>query len=387
MTMPVDSSEVRTRVTKQVTLVGALVNLLLAVSKVIIGVVAQSQSLVADGIHSFSDLFSDALVYFAAAHASHGPDSDHPYGHGRFETAATLGLGILLILVAVGISWDAVDRLFSPEELLQPGALALYAAAFSILANEALYHYTARAARQLKSSMLQANAWHHRSDAISSIVVLVGVAGTMAGLPYLDAIAAVGVGLMIAGIGWNLGWPAFQELMDEGLDQEKLKHIREIIHSIGGVQAIHMLRTRKMGGKASLDVHVLVESWISVSEGHMISQMVTDRLLDDIEEITDVTVHIDPEDDEVAIPCKGLPLRVEAEALLQQQWCSIPNASARQRLVLHYLAGSIDVDVYFPSDFLSGNKGVQELHSALQETAGVLPEFGQVRIFFGFAPK
>ena len=111
--------------------------------------------------------------------------------------------------------------------------------------------------------MLQANAWHHRSDAISSIVVLVGVAGTMAGLPYLDAIAAVGVGLMIASIGWNLGWPAFQELMDEGLDQEKLKHIREIIHSIGGVQAIHMLRTRKMGGKASLDVHVLVESWIS----------------------------------------------------------------------------------------------------------------------------
>ena len=115
--------------------------------------------------------------------------------------------------------------------------------------------------------------------------------------------------------------------------------------------------------------------------------MVTDRLLEDIEEIIDVTVHIDPEDDEVAIPCKGLPLRVEAEALLQQQWCNIPNASARQRLVLHYLAGSIDVDVYFPSDFLPGNEGVQELHSALQEAAGVLPEFGQVRIFFGYAPK
>ena len=120
MTKPVDSNEIRTKVTKQVTLVGALVNLLLAVSKVIIGGVAQSQSLVAYGVHSFSDLFSDALVYFAAAHASHGPDSDHPYGHGRFETAATLGLGFLLILVAVGISWDAVDRLFSPEELLQP---------------------------------------------------------------------------------------------------------------------------------------------------------------------------------------------------------------------------------------------------------------------------
>lgn len=295
MSDSVDGREERKRTTQQVTLVGALINTLLSVVKIAVGLIAQSQALVADGIHSLSDLLSDVLVYVAAQHAGHGPDSDHPYGHGRFETAATLGLGILLVMVALGISWDAVSRLFTPEKLLHPGPMALYAAALSIVAKEALYHYTVRAARRIRSDMLQANAWHHRSDAASSIVVLVGVAGTMAGLPYLDAIAAFAVGLMVAKIGWDLGWPAFQELVDEGLDEDRIKYIREIIFAVGGVDAIHMLRTRKIGGLASADVHVLVAPWISVSEGHMISQLVTDQLLLEVEELSDVTVHIDPE--------------------------------------------------------------------------------------------
>ncbi|MEJ1336745.1 MAG: cation diffusion facilitator family transporter [Candidatus Sedimenticola sp. (ex Thyasira tokunagai)] len=373
----------RKRITQQVTLVGALVNALLAVVKIVVGLVAQSQSLVADGIHSVSDLLSDVLVYVAAHHAGQAPDLDHPYGHGRFETAATLGLGILLVLIAAGISWDAIERLFTPDQLLHPGPMALYAAAFSIVANEALYHYTIHAARKIKSSMLQANAWHHRSDAVSSIVVLVGVAGTMAGLPYLDAIAAVAVGLMVAKIGWDLGWPAFQELMDEGLDEARLKHIRETILSVGGVDSIHMLRTRKMGGEASADVHVLVAPWISVSEGHMISQLVTDQLLMKVEELTDVTVHIDPEDDETAIPCQGLPLRPEAEMMLGRQWREVPGASARERLVLHYLAGKIDVDIYFPLEVLPEGEKLGQFHSALRQAVETLPEFGRVEVYYG----
>lgn len=378
-----DQKHLRYQAIQRVTVVGVLVNLVLAASKTIIGIVAQSQALVADGIHSLSDLLSDGLVYFAAKHAHHGPDQAHPYGHGRFETAGTLGLGLLLALVAIGITWDAVERLFTPEALLHPKPLALYAALFSIIANEALYHYTARVARRIKSDLLQANAWHHRSDALSSVVVLVGVGGTMAGLPYLDAIAAVGVGLMIAKIGWDLSWPAFQELVDEGLDEERLERIREIIHQIGGVLDIHMLRTRRMGGEASVDVHILVEPWLSVSEGHMIGQTVIDRLLEEISEVMDVTVHIDPEDDEKGVPCEGLPLRAVAEKMLAQQWCDIPGAEKRQRLVLHYLEGKIDVDIYFSLDDLPDEQARQTFARTLQEKAAERPEFGLVRVYYG----
>lgn len=378
-----DQKRLRYRAIQRVTAVGVLVNLVLAASKTIIGFTAQSQALVADGIHSLSDLLSDGLVYFAAKQANHGPDEAHPYGHGRFETAATLGLGILLVLVAIGITWDAVGRLFTPDALLHPKPLALYAALFSIVANEALYHYTAHVARKIKSDLLQANAWHHRSDALSSVVVLIGVGGTMAGLPYLDAIAAVGVGLMIAKIGWDLSWPAFQELVDEGLDEERLASIRDIIHQIGGVQDIHMLRTRRIGGEATVDVHILVAPWLSVSEGHMIGQAVIDRLMDQVTEVTDVTVHIDPEDDEEAVPCEGLPLRMEAEKLLAQQWRNIPGAEKRRRVVLHYLAGKINVDVYFSLDDLSDEEARQTFRRALQEKAAEQPEFGVVRIYYG----
>lgn len=369
--------------TKRVTFVTAGVNLLLSVVKVIVGVVAQSQSLVADGIHSLSDLLSDLLVYFAALHAKQEPDEQHPYGHGRFETAATLGLGILLILAALGIAWDAVDRLFSPEELLTPGIIALFAAGFSIVANEGLYIYTIKVARRLRSDMLAANAWHHRSDAISSVVVLIGVGGTLAGLPYLDAVAAVAVGAMIAKIGWDLGWSAFQELVDAGLEEERLDKIRATILDTGGVDDIHMLRTRKLGGAASVDVHLLVEPWISVSEGHMIGQTVIDRLLEDIDEVSDVTVHIDPEDDEIAAPCRDLPLRNEARKIIDRAWSDIEEFSGISRLVLHYLDGKIDLDLYFPLSIYRDESQSSQLCHRLQKALTGHPEFGAVRLFFG----
>lgn len=378
-----EEKQQRYRAIQRVTMVGVLLNLVLAASKTLIGFIAQSQSLVADGIHSLSDLLSDALVYFAAKHAHQGPDQAHPYGHGRFETAGTLGLGLLLALVAIGITWDAVERLFSPEALLHPKPIALYAALFSIIANEWLYHYTARVARRIKSDLVQANAWHHRSDALSSVVVLVGVGGTMAGLPYLDAIAAIGVGLMIAKIGWDLSWPAFQELVDEGLDEERLKKIRAIIGQIGGVQDIHMLRTRRIGGEATVDVHILVEPWLSVSEGHMIGQAVIDRLLEGVSEVMDVTVHIDPEDDEIAVPCEGLPLRATAEKLLEQQWADIPGAERRKRVVFHYLKGQISVDVYFSLDDLAEPEIQRTFQQVLEERALRRPEFGAVQVYYG----
>jgi len=368
---------------RRVTVVGALVNTVLAISKMWLGYVAQSQALIADGIHSLSDLLSDALVYIAARHSHQDPDSAHPYGHGRFETAATLGLGVLLLLVALGIIWDASERLFQPEELMRPGMLAIYVALFSVLANEWLYHYTMRVAKEIKSQMLRANAWHHRSDAISSVVVLVGVAGTLAGLPYLDAIAAIGVGLMIIHIAWEISWPAFQELVDAGLEAERLDQIKEIISSIGGVEALHMLRTRRMGGQASVDVHLLVAPWLSVSEGHVIAQTVIERLRAEVEEVEDVTVHIDPEDDEVAPLTSGLPLRDEAESVLAEHWKGIVELPVPQRLLLHYLDGMIDVDLYLSLDSYAGREQAEALQRQLQSMLDPTPEFRKVRLFFG----
>ncbi len=377
----------RTRVIKQVTLVGAAANTLLSVFKIVFGIVGNSHALLADGIHSLSDLLSDAMVYIAAHHSHHEPDELHPYGHGRFETAATLGLALLLVLVATGLIWDAAQRLFDPETLMHPSIIALYVAGLSVLIKEWLYHYTQRAAKRIHSEMMRANAWHHRSDAISSVVVLVGVAGTIAGLPYLDAIAAVVVGVMIAKIGWELGWGSVKELVDTGLEADRIEAIRNTILTVGGVKSIHMLRTRLIGGAASADVHVLVEPLISVSEGHMISLMVENNLKSHIEEIEDVTVHIDPEDDESAPTCENLPLRAQATELIEQAWKNIPEAGIRKRLVFHYLSGVVDVDVYYSHLVLRNVDQGKAIQNALQAALADRPEFGTVRVYQQFAPK
>ncbi len=200
--------ELRYRETRKVTVVGGVLDFLLGVAKIFVGSINHSQALVVDGVHSLSDLATDFMVLFAAKHASAKADDDHPYGHGRFETVATVALGVALVGVGAGLGYDAGNRLFHPERLLVPGWLSLLVATISIVSKEAVYHYTMRAAKRLRSNLLRANAWHSRSDAISSIIVVIGIAGAMAGLNYLDAIAAVGVAFMIAKIGWDLAWHA-----------------------------------------------------------------------------------------------------------------------------------------------------------------------------------
>ncbi len=373
----------RSEISKRVTIVGALINVVLSVLKVVFGFVAQSHALIVDGIHSLSDLMSDAMVWFASHHAQHGPDEKHPYGHGRFETGATLGLGVLLIIIAAGIVWDSVVRLFSPEQLLHPGQLALVVAILSVAIKEGLYHYTMIVGRRIGSKMIQANAWHHRSDAISSIVVVIGIGGTMAGLPYLDTMAAVIVGVMIAQVGWELGWSAFEELMDAGLGQEELDQVKEIIHSVDGVESIHMLRTRSIGGEVTMDVHVLVAPWLSVTEGHMISQTVMNRLLDEVAEISDVTVHIDPEDDEAGSPTQDLPLRQQAVKKLNHCWESIPEAKEIQQIILHYRDGKIDIDLYLPLSSYGGEGELSALYSRLLDPLNEEKDFRELKVFFG----
>jgi len=374
----------RAQASARTSIVGGTINVLLTGAKIIGGYVANSQALIADGVHSLSDLIADAIVWFASHHASQAPDEEHPYGHGRFETVATLSFGAILIAVALGIAWSAVDRLFNPGELLVPGALALWLAGASVVLKEWLYWYTLHYAKRVRSDMLRAHAWHHRSDAISSVVVFIGVGGAMLGLNYLDAIAAVIVAWMIAKVGWDMGYEAMHELADRGLDAERLADIKTLIATVGGVRDVHMLRTRKHGAHVSADVHVLVDPGISVSEGHVISIMVEQRLKQEIDEITDVVVHIDPEDDEAALPTMDLPLRTEALARLDRHWLGIHAANHRRGVVLHYLNGRIDVEVVLPLTVCGGDPDKaailsERLQAAVRDDAC----FGRVTTYFG----
>jgi len=348
----IPQSSQRYKDTMKVTLVGSAIDLALGVLKIIVGFIAQSQALIADGVHSLSDLVTDFAVLYAAKHSHREADEDHPYGHGRIETVATVALGIALIAVATGISYDALDRLFHPETLLMPAIWAIYAALLSVILKEWIYRYTMRVARKYNSKMLRANAWHSRSDAISSVIVVIGVAGSMAGLWYLDALAAVGVGLMIAKIGFDLVWDSLKELIDTGLAAEQVETIRQAILDVDGVNSLHILRTRQMGGDALVDVHIQVAPDISVSEGHFISETVRSRLIRDIDYVADVMVHIDPEDDEIHALNTKLPLRMEIEEKIRKACEGIDEANAIEDMGLHYLEGKIQLDLFLPLSIL-----------------------------------
>jgi len=377
-----DLADNRYKETFKVTVIGSVLDLALGVAKIFIGLIGNSQALLADGVHSLSDLVTDIMVLFAAKHGSREADEDHPYGHARIETMMTVALGLALITVALGLGYDAISRLFHPDKLLQPEPMTLIVAAISIVSKEAIYQYTMRVAVRLRSNLLKANAWHSRSDAISSVIVLIGVAGSMAGLTYLDAIAAVGVVYMIAKIGWDLAWNSMRELVDTALDTERVNKIRQSIIDMDGVEDLHLLRTRRMGQDALVDVHIQVGDRLSVSEGHHISEVVRKRLIGEFDEVSDVMVHIDPENDETASPGEYLPLRAEIEKSLREAWIDIPIASKIEYITLHYLGGKIHVDLQLPievcTDQASGKALTQELIRASQ----AVDVIGTVRVCF-----
>ncbi len=371
----------RYREVRKVTVVGTVVDFILGVAKIVIGWIAHSEALVADGVHSLSDLATDFVVLYAARHSHMDADEDHPYGHGRIETLATVGLGIMLILVSFGIAWDAVSRIGVPDLLFTPGALALVVAFLSVLSKEALYQYTVNVARRLKSNMLMANAWHHRSDAISSIVVFIGVAGAMMGYHYLDAVAAVAVAVMIAKIGLDLVLSSTRELIDTALEPELVEAISEAITHVKGVRALHMLRTRRSGGRALVDLHLQVDPRISVSEGHQIGDTVRRKLLDKFDEVTDVTVHIDPEDDETESPCDHLPLREELVERLRRRWSDMASIDSED-ITLHYLSGKLQVDVTLPFSLLDQYDDPVQFVQQIEQSAKTIPEVEHVQVCF-----
>lgn len=373
-------AQARDQAMRTTSIVGALVNLVLMVAKIIFGIVGQSHALIADGIHSLADLSTDLMVWFAAKYSNQPADKEHPYGHARIETAFTVGLGVVLIVTAIGIVVDSAQRLLDPDTLLQPTPIVLLIAVISILANEALYQYTMRVAREVNSNLLKANAWHHRSDAISSIVVLVGVAGSLLGVPYLDAFAALGVAFMIGKIGWDQAWASIRELVDTGMEPKAAASIERIIEGVEGVQGVHMLRSRRMGGSYLIDVHIEVDERLSVSEGHKIAEYVRLKLIESDKDISNALVHIDPEDDSLALLCEGLPLRREVLADLRQVWQGEVDAAECGQVTLHYLSGQVHVDLVRSLD--AAAEDASNLCVRLQQQAQALDYVGQVRVFY-----
>ena len=375
-------AQARNTAMRNTSVVGAIVNLALTVAKVVFGIIGQSHALIADGVHSLADLSTDLMVWFAAKYSNQPADKEHPYGHARIETAFTVALGVVLIITAIGIVFDSAQRLLNPETLLQPTPIVLLIAAISILANEGLYQYTIRAAKQFNSGLLKANAWHHRSDAISSIVVLVGVAGSLMGFPYLDAFAALGVALMIGHIGWTQAWSSIRELVDTGMEPKTAAALKRIIGNVEGVRGVHMLRSRRMGGVYLIDVHIVVDERLSVSEGHKISEYVRLKLIDSHEDISNALVHIDPEDDSLAVLCADLPLRREVLADLRSVWTEELDASELDRAVLHYLNGQVHVDLV--RSMQAVDVQAQQFNQHLQEKVKVLNYIGEVRVLYSY---
>ena len=343
---PETTKQARYEATRKVTLTGVVVNIFLTVVQLLGGIFANSQALIADGIHTLSDLASDFVVLFAAKVANQDADESHPYGHGRFETLATVILGLALAGVAIGIVINAVARLLNPENLTQPTSIALLFAALAIIAKEGLYHYTMRVANRFNSKMLIANAWHHRSDAISSVFVAIGVAGSVIlEIPWLDAAAAVLVAIMIFYMGFRLILDSTMELVDTAWDADKTDEMTTFISEIEGVDHMHMLRTRKMGNDVLADVHLQVNSYLSVSEGHYIAENTMAKLRRKFPELSDITVHIDPEDDETASLSKTLPSRQELMKKIYPIMQKHSLDESVQSINLHYINGKIEVEL------------------------------------------
>lgn len=283
----------RAQAASRSTWVSVVVNLVLTTIQIVVGVLAKSQGLVADGIHSLSDLVADFVVLFANHHSKKDADEDHPYGHQRFETAASLMLGVLLLAVGAGMLWSAFLKLEAPETVERVHIAALWVAAAALASKELLFRYMLAVAKRVKSSMLVANAWHARSDAASSLVVSLGIVGNLAGYPILDPIAASIVGFMVAKMGWSFGWDALHDLMDRSADEQEVAAIRQTLTETPGVAGVHDVRTRKMGDMIVVDAHIEVDGSLTVEAGHDIAVAAQERVMQR-HRVLNLMTHVDP---------------------------------------------------------------------------------------------
>ncbi len=284
----------------QVTLVGGVVNVVLLVFKFVAGILGHSAAMVADAVHSLSDFVTDIIV-LVFVHISGKPeDKSHDYGHGKYETLAMTIIGMALLVVAIGIVYSGMTKIVAwagGEQLKAPGMLALWAALLSIVLKEAVYHYSMVKARQLRSQALEANAWHHRSDALSSIGTAVGIGGAiLLGQRWtvLDPVASVIVGLFIVKVAIDLLRDGIGDLMEQSLPDEVENEMLQLVASVPGVVKPHELRTRRIGNHYAIELHILMDGDISLRDAHEKASEVEDLLRHQYGDETHVAVHVEP---------------------------------------------------------------------------------------------
>ena len=337
---------------RRLTLIGGVLDLFLGFVKVLVGYIGNSQALIADGIHSLSDLITDILVLVATKQSAQAADEGHPYGHDRIQTLVSLALAGSLGIIAIVIAWDAVIRIVSPESLLQPGFWPLAVAAISVVSKEGYFQYVVRHPSTATSRMLYANAWHSRSDALSSLAVIVGVGGVLAGFAWADAFAAIVVAGLLLVVAYRIGREGAEELIDSAASPVLNANMRKTILSIEGVRDSHELRTRRMADKVLADVHIRVDPLISVSEGHRIGDEVMDALKTRFPEVGDVVVHIDPEDDIVGDVYSKLPMRSVIVAEINTSLHNLRNnfdtrfSLQPKNIVVHYLDDGCQIEIW-----------------------------------------
>ncbi|MBF0194397.1 MAG: cation transporter [Magnetococcales bacterium] len=335
---------------RRVTLISVALNIILSVGKIFAGMVGNSAAMLADGIHSASDLVTDGVVLIAMRIAKQGVDEEHPYGHGKYETLATLFVSVALVGVAIGIAIDAWDRLLNPD-LTPPTYLALGAAVISIVLKEIIFQYSYRVGKKYNAKAIIANAWHHRSDAVSSIAALIGVGGAMAGYPILDPLAAVAVAFILGKVGFELFVESLHELTDSksAIDKEVQEKISNMVYAVDGVISAHLLNPRGLGPDIRVDVHVVVDGYLSVSEGHQIAEQVRYHLMQELEAVTDVLVHVDPEEDHEEQVELYAP-RARLQSLVDEFTKDSPLLSNLDRLTAHYIGSGILLELQFAID-------------------------------------
>jgi cation diffusion facilitator family transporter len=365
---------------QRITWVSVGVNVVLTAMQLVVGFVAHSQSLIADAMHTLSDIVADAFVLFANRKGAEAADADHPYGHGRFETAASL----LLAGTGIGIMVAAAGRLQNIGSAPPVGVAAMWAAIFTLAAKEGLFRYMLATAERLRSPMLVANAWHARADALSSLVVAAGIAGALFGFTFADAVAAIIVGAMIVRAGFKFAWSAIRELIDTGLSAEEVAAIRNTIATTPGVLGLHELRTRRMAHQVLVDAHVQVNPRISVSEGHRVAEAARQRVLDSHPEVLDVLVHVDAENDLLGNAAVQLPDR--AFLLNHLRTLLDANPPEFERTTLHYLGTRVEAEIFLPPGF-ADEAGIARIRQHLETSLPNDPWFVAIHLNQRIAPK
>jgi cation diffusion facilitator family transporter len=369
----------RHQVTKRVTLIGALVNGLLAFLQISSGLLGNSQALLADGVHTLSDLAGDFIVLLATSESAKAADKEHPYGHGRIETLASVLLGLILIGVGVGVGFRGFNSVISSNQI-SPEPFTLAFAIIAILSKEGLYRYTIKSSKLIHSTLLEANAWHHRSDALSSIIVLCGITAQMIGVPYMDSLAAAIVALMISIMGYKLARKALDELIDTSLESELVGNIQHTIEKKESVKDVHSLRTRSMGGQGYIDAEIRVNPRLTVSEAHHIAFSLEQQIKTEFPQVIDVGIHVDPLTEFGHHWVTGLPSREEILDRLNGQWSSNNCSDKIQEIRLHYLNSRVEIDLVLPLELAASRFQLQV--DELVEQASKIGFVGQVNIYF-----